>query len=245
MVQNTKAKIRRTLKNYGIDLSSEIPTPTLESFKSREQYNEWKEKANSFTNRANKNYQFVKNSFGVVASKKEIAEVQRNTKIAQRIADKLRKEANKKPFISGGKVQGTVGQRMLQMNRPDTAGISRPPNFFFDSMRSRGQFEKKKKNMEERSDEKFFDKRMETMKENFINMLEQSFNSDANNLVEKLRSVPAEDFYEMYLMFDEFDFDMFYTNDYSGDTHDNQINQMETYVDRYNNGNINLDLKGF
>lgn len=245
LVRNTKAKIRRTIKNYGIDLTNEITLPDIESFTTREDFNAWKKQQRSFTSVANRKLQFTKNEFGVVATKAELDEIKKHTKRAQQIADKLRKEANKKPFISGGKEQGTVGQRMLQMGKPDTAGITRPPDFDFDKVRTRSQLEKKMKNMEDRSREDFFDKRMETMKENFMRLLEMSFNSDAQRLVEKLKGVPADDFYEMYLMFDEFDFDLYYTQDFEGQSHDSQLKQMESYVDRYYSGNINMDLKGF
>lgn len=245
LVRNTKAKIGRTAKNYGIDLSTEIKIPSLESFTNRSQFNEFKRQQESFTSRANTKYQFKKNEFGVVASKKEINEIKQNTKKAQRIADQLTKEAAKKPFISGGKEQGTVGQRMQQMGRPNTAGITRPTDFDFDKVRSKQQLEKKRENIKERANAQFFDKRMEQMKDNFLTLLEQSFNSDANKLVEKLKGVPADDFYEMYLMFDEFDFDLYYVTEFQGQSHDNQIKQLDSYIDRYYAGNLNMDMKGF
>jgi hypothetical protein len=245
LVRNTKAKIKRAAKNYGIDISKDIVIPKLSDFKTRKEFNEFKEKQKSFTSPSNLKYQFVKNEHGVVASKAELNEIKRNTKRAQEIADKLRKEAVRKPFISGGKKQGTVGQRMMQMNKPDTAGISRPPDFDFNKIRNKRDLERKKDNVEKRSKEDFFDKRMEQMKKNFIALLELSFNSDAERLIEKLEGIPPEDFYEMYLMFDEFDFDLYYTQDFNGQSHDSQIRQLESYIDRYYNGNINMDLKSF
>lgn len=245
LVRNTKAKIRRTIKNYGIDLSDEIEIPSIEDFKTRNEFNRWKERQASFTNRANLHYQFKKNPYGVVASKKRIADIQRDNKQAQQIADKLIESAKEKPFISGGKEQGTVEQRMLQMARPNAAGVYRPPDFDFDKIRSEYELRRKEQNLKKRADEQYYDERMERMKENFIKLLEESFNSDADELIEKIKDIPAEDFYEMYLMFDEFDFDLYYTLDVEGETHETQINQMLHYVDRYHTKKINMDLKGF
>ena len=61
LVRNAKAKIRRVKKKYNRELSSSVELPSLSSFKSRKQYNEWKNEIKSFTNRGNTKYQFVKN----------------------------------------------------------------------------------------------------------------------------------------------------------------------------------------
>lgn len=244
MVKNTKAKIARTHKKYGINLTDEINIKPLESFTTRKEFNEFVQQASSFTNRNNLKYQFVQNVYGLTASKSEINKITRDTKQAQRIAEKLQRDAIHKPFISGGKEQGTVGQRLLQMGKPSTAGIVRPPDFNFQSIHTKQQFEKKKKNMEERSDEKFFDKRMEKMKDNFMKILDLNFNSDAERLNDKLKNVPADDFYEMYLMFDEFDFDLYDSENAGGFSDEGNLRQMEEYVDNYILGRVNMDLKG-
>lgn len=247
LVRNSKAKINRIRKKFNLDLSNEIELPSIESFSSRKQFNEWKQEISSFTNRNNRNYQFVKNPYDVVASKKEIAEIERATKQAQRIAKKLQEEAKNKPFISGGKEQGTVGQQMLQMGKPNTAGITIPPDFDFNRIRNKEQLKSKKENMEKRSNPEYFDRRMETMKNNFMELLHSAFNSDADYLVEKLKDIPASDFYEMYLMFDEFSFNEYYQMEGIEDDSAslNDLRKMESYVEMYENGRINFDLKNF
>lgn len=246
LVKNTKAKIARTIKNYGKDISGEIEIPSsVEDFKTRKEYNEWKKKQEWFTSRSNTALQFKKNKRGVVKSVKEINEVKKNNRIAIQKAKKLEKEAKKKPFISGGKEQGTVEQRMKQMGRPNMAGINVPAKFDFDKIVDDRQFERKKESMEKRSSETYFNERMEKMKENFIKILELSFNSDADELVKKIREIPADDFYEMYLMFDEFDFDLYSSDNEGGFAEDSHIKQMESYVDIYQRGGVNFDLKGF
>lgn len=241
MARNATAKLKRTHKNYGVDLSDEIQIPKQSDFKTRKEYNQWKEQIRDFTNRNNTKYQFQKNEYGVVASKREINEAKRATKQAQRIADKMSKKMAKKPFHSGGKVQGTVEQRMLQMGKPNVGGIYRPPNFDFNKIRSRKQFTEKLENMKERSNPNFIDARSQRLKENYYRTLEEHFNSDADNLIDEIKQIPADDFFELYLMYDEFQFDYIYTEEQSQAT----LNKLESVVEAYKSGKINMDLKGF
>lgn len=243
LVRNSKAKINRTANKYGVDLSSEIKIPEIGDFTSRSEFNEFKAKQKSFTRRSNQNFQFKKNEFGVVATKKELNDIEYNTRKAQRIAEKLRKEAVDKPIISGGKKQGTVGQRMQQMGKPETAGITVPKDFDFEKIRSRKQLEEKKKNMEERSSGDFFDKRMEKYKKNFIELLEQTYNSDSDGLIERLKSIPPDEFYELVLIHEEFTFEYHYTTQTNSEDENSSLFKMENIVENYHDGKINMDLK--
>lgn len=243
LVKNTKAKLRRTKKNYGLDLSDEVVIPSLDDFTTRQEFNLWKQQMSSFTNRANLNYQFKKNPYGVVASKKEINEITRNTKRAQEIAKQFEREASEKPFISGGKQQGTLEQRSFMLDKP-VSGITVPRDFDFEKVRSRRQLEAKKESMARRVTPEFYDKRMEQMKENYINLMQSTFHSDADELVRKLENMTAKDFYNMWLMFDEFDFTHYYPP--SGVVDDalmNYVEKMETNIERYQR--MGNDLKGF
>lgn len=83
---------------------------------------------------------------------------------------------------------------------------------------------------------------MERMKENFIIALEGSFNSLADELIKKIKDVPADDFYEIYLQFDEFDFDYFDTEGQTVVADETEVGQMLKYIEMYENGSINKDL---
>jgi hypothetical protein len=247
LVRNSKAKISRTKKNYGIDLSNEVDLPSLESFQTRKEYNEWRDKLQSFTNRHNQRYQFVKNKHGIVATQSELTKIELANAREIRIAEKIINEAKKKPFIQGGEVQGTQEQRMLQMGRPNAGGINKPKKFDFNKMRTRRDLEKRKERAEERGSVRYYNKRMEKMKSSFIDQLNEAFNSDADSLVDKIKRMPAQDFYEMYLQFDEFDFNIFYPTDGIDDdgSHLRQVRQMEGYADDYFQGKIDMDFRGF
>lgn len=245
LVKNAKSKLRRVKKNYGLDLSDEVSVPKLSDFKTRDEFNDWKVKTASFTNRNNLNYQFKKNKHGVVANVKEINEYKRDVKKAQRNAIKKIKEVENLPLISGGKIQAEkVGHQIMKAGTQSATGISIPVDFNFDSFQSRKRFEQKKEGMEERANPKYLDKKTEQMKKNFMEILQLSFNSNADELVSKIDKMPADDFYAIYLMMEDvFDFKLYDSEQMDDD--DGHIEQMMSYITEYEEGNINLDLKGF
>lgn len=241
MASNTKAKINRTIKNYDVDLSSEIRLPKLEDFKTRKEFNRWKEEVRQFTNRSNTKYQFQKNEFGVVASKREINEAKRATKQAQRIAKNLQKETAKKPLIVNGKKEGTLGQRMQQMGKPNVDGIYIPKDFEFDKIRTREQFELKSESMNKRAQPDYIDKRQVAMKENYLKMIAENYNSDGDNLIEEIKKISPSDFFELFLMHEELQFDFEYTEEQT----EMNLQKKMSIIEGFKQGKINMDLKGF
>ena len=236
-LRNTKSKINRIRKKYGVDLTNEIELPSLESFSSRKELNAWVRNVQSFRNRGNLDYQFIQNEYGVVASKKEIFEIKENTRKAQRLADEKIASMQNLPFISGGKQQHTVG-----MQRPNKSGITRPKDFNFDTVRNRQRLKDIQESTRSKSNKDYYDKRNEVMMKNFVDILRVSFHSSADELIEELKTVNPDDFYEMYLMFDEFDFSLFYTVDELTANDEGTINQMISYVKAFNNDEIDLSL---
>lgn len=252
LAKNAKAKIKRTLKNHGIDLSSEINIPALDSFNTRSEYNAWKRQTASFLDRGNWKYQFKKNKNGVSKSVKEIKQLQKETKLAQQKAKKKLKEISKYPFVAGGNQYGTVGDRINQMKNTNELGIYVPPDFNFDVIQNNKQFDMKRKQIEKKLNPDEITKTMEVMKNNFMTVLEHSFNSDAQELIEKIKDVPADDFLEMYYMFEEFDFalyrspkDQIMHNETTEEEHMADVNQMMIYIEKYEKGILNFDMKGF
>lgn len=241
MVRNTQAKIRRTQKKYGVDLSDQVDLPSIDDFSTRSEFNEWKAEQSRFTNRSVMKFQFEKNVYGVVASKQELFDVKRDTRIAQNIVKELEKQVKDKPFISGGRQQGTVGQRLEMVGKPNVGGIYSPPEFDFQQYKDRRGLEDKIKNMKERADPNLVDKRAEQMKSNFITALRENYNNFADDLIEVVKTVPAEDFYEMYHIFDEINF--FYED--SEDKMKGKVEQLSSYFEKYRSGLVDMDLKRF
>lgn len=244
---NVKNKLARIQKKYGVDESELIYIPDKKDFSSVKEFNEWTKDMKWFTSRTNKRFQYEKNEHGVVANKQELYDAKTFTDVSRKITEKINKEIEKKPFISNNVIRGTVKERRQMMAKPDTGGINQLNEFDFSKITSRRQFERKLERAEERADERYYEKRMETMKQNYINQVAMSFNSDADELVELMKGIPADDFYEMYNMFDEMDFAEYDSEgQYIGaDEPSNHVSKLKSYVNRYYEKKLDFDLKGF
>jgi hypothetical protein len=234
LVKNSKAKVKRTFQKYGIDLTEEVTIPSLDSFQTREEFNKWKEKTGSFTNRNNQRFQFVKNEHGVVASKSLLNEISRNRNREIRVAEQKLKDMENKPVYHKGELVSRQGLEILKLAGPDRAGIHIPKQFNFKDVRSRGRLDDLLKTTRKRADPNFFDKRTSKMHEVFIEELEKAFNSDSNWLVDKIKSMSPDDFIDMYKMYTSFDFQIFYILKYVNEgEQDKYLREMERDFERY------------
>lgn len=250
LVRNTRAKIRRTLKNYGIDLSSEIDIPSIDDFNTRDEFNKFKEQQRSFTNRSNLNYQFKKNRYGFVASKADILRAERVTNRAIARAKELQSQIREKPFISGDTVQGTVGQQAEQLKYGKYTGITVPSEFDFEAIKTQSQLEQKIEAMENRNRPDYYDEKMSTFLENFLTKLDISFgylDDDVFDEIEtKLKNMSPADFYDMYLIFDAVDIDEYSSENELGLDEMGKLDELNSAIDRYiRDYKDNNDLKNF
>jgi hypothetical protein len=236
-----KSKVNRTKKNYGVNLENEVAIPSLSSFTTRKEFNEWKQKASSFTNRNNTRYQFRKNKNGLVQSVKQINEFKRLNRLERQHAKEKQKKIANLPFMHQGEQVGTVGQRFGMMKRPKNVGFSVPAEFNFDNFHSYYELERRKEIMQKRADPKHFDKRLNNFVERYIEGLSEMFNSDADDVIDKIRQIPEHVFYDMYLKYGVFQtlFDPSpqkgYVNGQEVDEGNNlrQLRDLENYLDKY------------
>lgn len=227
--RNTKAKINRTKRNYGIDLEGEVDLPDLSEFQSRQEFNEWKEMQKSFTNIGNTEYQFIKNPYGVVASKRDLYHIEQDTKKAQRIARKKIEEEKERPVFHDGEQIGTVGDRANYMKEPDVTGIHVPSDFDFSKVRNKRRLEDIRGSMKKRKKEDYYDERNKRMLENFIKTLEGHFNSDSDDLIKELETINPDDFYGLYQSnFFVFDFNLY---DSEGQLQNNNVGEIQAMID--------------
>ena len=242
LTTSARRKANRIRKNYGIDLSSDVSLPKIETFRTRKQYNQWKEQVQNFTNRANLDYQFVKNPFGTVASKKELNEMKRKTKIAQERARKLISGQIDKPWIFKGEVRSTQGQRMQMMSEQDQlAGVTVPPDFDFNKMRTQRQFSERKEAIDKKMDPEFYDKKMARMQLNFMDILSLSFGEDADELLILLNELTPKEFWEVWNMFEGFDFTLYDSNGQNVRADLGQLHRMEAYTQSFTNVTRSMD----
>jgi hypothetical protein len=243
--RNVKAKINRVKHDYGLDLSYEIEIPKYEDIYTEEEFDAFVENMSWFTDRHNLNYQFGKNKWGVVYTKAELYEGILNTEKAQENAQEFIDRFKEKEYQIGGKDAGyTVGDRMILFEKENVGGITVPNDFDIDAFQSRSRLEGRLELLEEKAEGIFFDRSMRQMKENFMEALRGSFNSEADDIIDMLDIMPEDDFFELFLMSAEFTFED-YASDGSIDGTAEQAEILRGYLHEYFKGNIDMSLKGF
>lgn len=255
LVRSAKAKAARIKGTHGRDVSGDVKLLKIDQIDSRKDFNKIKEQLKDFTNRNNKQYSFVKNKEGISASKAELSELRSNTLKAQKIADKIRKEIEKKPFYTADsdldkKASTTVGQQMLSVMRPDNF-IYRPKDFDFSTIKTTSRLRDIIDSRRERANPAFFDKRKDDLKKSIIKAVQKAFNSGGDDLVDRILDISNDDLYELFLQFEEFQFAYRYTQQNLYPTADgnveldDDIERLNYILDRYEAGDIGMDMKGF
>ena len=209
LVRNTRSKIRRAQKSYGIDLSGEVNIPALQDFKHRKEFNQFKKEMTQFTDRRNRDYQFVKNKHGVVASKTILDQAKEYTKGAQELTTKFIDGIKEHPTYRKGEPVGTVEQLIAMRGESEGVGLNPPRDFDFDAIQSRKKLDERIENMERKTKPQYYAEAKERMQDNYIEILKLSLNSGADPLIEKIESLDSETFYQMWLQISEIDFNLY------------------------------------
>lgn len=256
MEASVKRKIRNVKNKYGIDLSGEVKLPGLENFSTRKEYNAFKEKAQSFTNRYNLTYQYVKNPYGVVKSKKEINQYERDYKRAARNVAARNAEKGKIKMFRNGEFATTVGLRM-KMLHPKYAEAVTLGNFIpFKDIRRQLTADNKFASMRELANPEHFDTTDEIMRDSYVQQFEEIVNflgfEDLEGYIETLKEMNGRDFYEFYmqnLVLNQLGFEIFGSPRYlmEGKTIDvpqqaSGIGGILREIDRYRQEGMDRDL---
>ena len=248
LVKNTKAKIRRIKKNHNIDVSNRIEIPSLQDFKYRKDFNQFKENMRSFTNRGNREFQYKKNKYGVSASVRELQRLEKMTKKAQELTREFIDKMKDDPYYYKGKQVGTVGERIRMMGEGEATGINVPNDFDFDKIQTRERLESKMRNMARKAKLETYNELKDTMKENYIKTLELSLNSEGDELVDMIKNMSSEAFYQMYMQLDELDFNLYDSEreEYLGSgSIDDHVGQVKTAMEKFKKEHGDNDLDTF
>jgi hypothetical protein len=195
LVRNAKAKIRNVKKKHQIDLTDEIRLPSLSSFQTRKEFNDFTEFVSKFNKGLKNDYKIVKNDKGESFTKKEIKTYEHKQKEAIRLA----KEHYEK----------TTAEQQKIFLKPNNLDI--PRNIPWKDL-NRTNFNQRLENLTKRSDPDYFNERDELFKTNYIKSILGSFNERevVEEIVELIQAIPADKFYDIYKEFLEyFDFELF------------------------------------
>jgi hypothetical protein len=238
--KNVKSKIYRTKKNYGIDISGEIEIPSLDSFKTYKQLDEWKEKASSITNRHNTKFRFKKNVHGVVHTLFEQRQGEKLYKEAKRNAEKEKARLEQKPVIVNGKVVGNQAQKGVLMKRSFNPRIGKVEPFDINNFKTRMGLENRLDQLKKRSDDDFYDKRMSQMQENWLDSMSGSFNNLADDVLDSIKRMSPDDFYEFYLMFEGvMSFELYDSEGQFVDANEGTLEKIRSYLQQYESDEMN------
>jgi hypothetical protein len=157
-----------------------------------------------------------------------------DNELERKIATKKIKDLENTPILNDkGEVVATIGERAGMLKESPT-GITIPAKFNFNKIPDNHSLATRAVNMQKRASEKYYDKRLETMRDNFIYIIQQVFNSDANDYIEQIKKMGLVEFYDMYLMhIDDMDFN-YYDSDgtlYEDNTKNKQLEKLESDLD--------------
>jgi hypothetical protein len=246
--RNAMNKLKRIQDKFGVDESANVRIPEKSDFTSLKDYNNWKQEIQSFTNRSNTRFQYEKNEHDVVATKKEINQLKRQTKKAQEIAKKKIKSLEKLPYFNKEEQIGTVGDKYTLLKKPNPTGVTVPPDFDFNEVDSYDRLQDLKEQREKRADPEFFSERDKTFMGNFLRSLYGSLNDYADPVADKILQMEPSDFYEIAQMFTNFDIDEYDSEggiSFGENEAEKRANELLSYIERYERGLVSKDLKRF
>ena len=227
-----------TLPAHEIDAELGLYFPDIKefrdgAFKTRKDFNAFKQTVEEVTSRSFKPLQIQDNAKGI-----KYPRIMLN--IGLKHADRAKKEAQKQidkikdlPIIIDGEERGTVADREIARPDSDAYGIYSPSDFDIDLYTTPEAVEKRIEKDKERSEPEYYDMRKAQMQENFISIFEgQDPNEVPVEIVQMLSIMTPDQFYEFYWMFPDISFEDFDSDSGQG-FRSNAIEELEYYLIRF------------
>ena len=242
----TKALLRkadRVKKQHNINLLSENPDLKMKPLENmtRNEFNTYKEQARLMTKRGIQRFSYVKINDYVSVSRSEERRLRYNKEIADRQAKRRYDELKDKAYYQEGQEPSKVGVYVETMKKPDIPGINAPHVLDDRKIASREYVKNKIKQLDKFTNNSIRDERNETMKENYITALKETFNSDSDQLVKQIEKIETDDFIELYSRSADMSFSYIYSDD--KDLMWENLNNIQSYVNSYFKGDVDMDIK--
>ena len=206
--KQTQNKVYYRRKTYGIDFKSSLPIQTKREIKNLST------KEIQKINRQLKKINEPKSDFFETVTYERGTFQRRKVDYINKLDEKLQKEQSKidsrddERYIIIGRdtvSQDTVlSQRLMKKKNLNYITAIKP--YDFNQATSEKALDSAIQVRQNRLDPEWHRERREIMKENYINSFIDLFNDDADEVVEKLKKIPAEDFYDLYWQFEAIDF---------------------------------------
>lgn len=237
------SKAKRVKKQHNINLLSENPDLKMKPLENmtRNEFNTYKEQARIMTKRGIQRFSYVKINDYVSVSRSEERRLRYNKEIADKQAQRRYDELKDKDYYEEGQQPTKVGEYVETMKNPDIPGINAPHVLDDDKIASREYIQNKISQLDNFSDVSTRNERNDTMKQNYINALKETFNSDSDQLVEQVEKMNTDDFIELYSRSADMSFSFFYSED--DDLLQENLNNIQSYVNSYYQGDVDMDIK--
>lgn len=227
---NAKNMIKRRKEKYGVDISSEIDLKTnISQFKTRKEFNEWKDKMSRLKNRAD--LQITKTKEGTVASKKQIhqsnLEVNRMLKKLKPIEggkyenkykvqftkEKLKElnlqtnvardmEIKRQEYLESIPRFDKRGRQIKDVRKDKTGGTVIVREKFDPTLISNNQRVKiREYNLKHVSDPKRYEEREQQLKLNFERAIREQLDEQGQEILDYVAGMSNAEFNNFYFMF--------------------------------------------
>lgn len=244
-----KAKLKR-LEKQGFDVRDMIAfDPNQKEFTTRKEYNDWKKAIDNFTDRNNYDFRKKKTSRGVEYLPIEAKTLQQRQQQAIQNAIEKRERLDSRPvYNQKGELIGTSREVKAVVNEEKQKNFySVPTQLDIESLPNRRVLKERLQIMKERSDDTWYDKKDEQMKQNWIDVVGRAHGHDAIDIIERFRNMNSTDFVEMFEMFTAYDFELYAskTGEFLGHDPESQLESMRKSLDMYDRGGLDLSLSVF
>lgn len=248
--RNMRAKQRRINNKFGITVDT-IQTPNLSDFQSRSEFNKWKADVQNFNKRQNKELQFIKNENGVITNKATIKETKKNLIKVNSYVDSQMQSIDETIVRFGGKsiISRDTGNPLTFSERATAQQIKLESGLIsfndipFSEFKTQKEYDKYTKQLKERSNLEFYDKRLEQMKTNYKKMLRKVFGEEADELMRKVEGMDSFQLYKMTLTQLDTTFEYLYKNEVNelSDLASGLLSTIDLFIDAEEQGATNAN----
>lgn len=244
-----RAKLKR-LASQGFDVTDMIGFDVnKKEFTTRKDYNEWKKAVDNFTDRNNYDFRKKKTSRGLEYLPIEAKALQQRQQQAIQNAVEKREKLDSRPvYNQKGELIGTSKEVKSVVNEEKQKNFySIPSELDIESLPNRRVLKERLQIMKERSNDSWYAKKDEQMKDNWIDVVGRAHGHDAIDIIERFKNMNSTDFVEMFEMFTSYDFELYASKsgEFLGHNPESQLESMRKSLDMYDRGELDLSLSVF
>lgn len=208
LLKKTNNKIIRKnnrLQSYNVNKSMNLKT--IGDFKSRKEFNNYIDKAKTFTTSdANK---YHRNKYGVVTNQATLNEIKKELQKVNNQRKEKWNEIKNLAFKSRGEETGT-NIRQRQLMGDDRFNVYQPLKFNFQSVKNEKDLQERLESLKYKQTKEYYDKRQQILKDNLIKAIDENWGENGKDAKEYIKNLTPEEVEKNFISEDVFHFDYIY-----------------------------------